>query len=97
MGGDGSEAGQGWVGIEIIYVEKVGDGCNFCPYAGLYSHTVHASPTGAHGHWPKEGKGAHAPAAGYNTIYLTFYMIIVRFVKPWALHKETSMSLLVFV
>ena len=36
MGGDGSETGWGWVGMDIKSAGTDGDGFNFCPRAGLY-------------------------------------------------------------
>jgi len=35
MGGDRSETGQGWLGMNIKSAGTCGDGCNFCPHAGL--------------------------------------------------------------
>ena len=34
--GDGSESGWGWVGMETKSAGTGGDGCDFCPRAGLY-------------------------------------------------------------
>ena len=36
MSGDGSETGQGQLGMKIKY-RRVRDGCNFCAHAGLLS------------------------------------------------------------
>ena len=41
MGGDGSESGWGWVGMETKSAGTGGDGCDFCPSAGLYCILVY--------------------------------------------------------
>jgi len=38
--GDGSKSRWGWVGLEIKSAGTGGDGCNFCPCAGLYTRYV---------------------------------------------------------
>jgi len=35
--GDGSETGWRWVGMHKQFVGTGGDGCKFCPHAGLYA------------------------------------------------------------